>query len=725
MNTAARAAVIAFVGAAALLCPTDLSSCGPFFLAAVFSFPHQPGHPLAGTAQLGIVRPGFRRLYLYTAYRQLTSPLTPEETHVLSAPPAPEPAAVTPAMEEWVKARAKVAGLPKAPEIEVTVTHSSSTDYFQYTNCLDDAFHSAAVTLNSRMGKWNADLVKEWASGQDIVFSNCGGAESPALPPPATDPQLKADRAYQIAAAYFYANKLNEAETRFRQIAADRSSSWSDTSDYLIARVQIRRGTLQNDLSALKLAEAQLQSILADNSRKAMHGPARALLPFVRARLDPAARLTQLGQLLIKPDSELSRDLTDYRFLFDKLESAQLPKDKDELTDWLSTFHKKDAEHAAAEWRTKRSPAWLLAALAPLQPGNNAALDVIKAADQVRPDNPAYLTAAFHSIRLQLDSNPDPARTRLDGILKDAKLDLSDRNSFYAERMKVAANFEEFLKFAQRVPAGASWDEGAEVPPDTDPNNPLKDFKNGRTTLDADGAYVLNQRVPLKLMAAAATDKGVSLALRNNLAMAAWTRAVLFGDEGVAAQMTTLVPVLSAYGAEKDTDRRLFSALLLMLKNPGLHPYVDAGFGRETELSKIDEYRDNWWCSFGVKKEEQFYADYYKTRNELRELIELYPKAPPSAKFLPVADQAGGDAEWKRLSAMPAAPTHLSAAVVAYAQSHLDDPRVPEALALAVRSTRYGCTDDGTGKASKQAYDLLHAKFPKSDAAARTKFWYK
>jgi hypothetical protein len=350
---------------------------------------------------------------------------------------------------------------------------------------------------------------------------------------------------------------------------------------------------------------------------------------------------------------------------------------------------------------------------------------VIKAAEQIRPDSPAYLTAAFHSIRIQLDSSPDQARTRLDGIIKDAKLDLSDRNSFYAERMKVAASFEEFLKFAQRVPAGASWDEGAEAPPDTDPDSPLSDFKSGRTTLDADGAYVLNQHMPLRLIAAAATDKAVSPALRSNIAMAAWTRAVLLGDEGVAAQMTPLVPVLSAYAAEKDPDRRSFSALLLMLKNPGLHPYVDSGFGRETELNKIDEYRDNWWCTFGVKKEEQFYADYYKTRSELRELIELYPKAPPSAKFLAAADRAAGDAEWKRLSALPAAPTYLSAAVVAYAQAHLDDPRVPEALALAVRSTRYGCTDGGTGKASKQAYDLLHAKFPKSDAAARSKFWYK
>src|SRR5271170_1959234 len=312
MNTAAKSAVIAFVVAGTLLCPTDLSSCGPFFRLALFSFPHQPGRPIAETSQLGIVKAGFRRLYLYTAYRQLTTPLTPEESRALSDFGPKEGA--PPATEEWLAARAKIPGLAKAPSIDVTVTKSSPTDYFQYTNCLDDAFHSAAVTLNARLGKWSSDLVKDWASGQDMVFANCGDVHAPVIPPPATDAQLKADRAYQIAAAYFYANKLDEAETRFRQIAADRSSPWSDMSAYLIARVQIRRSTLQNDSTAMKMAEAQLQAILSDASRKAMQAQARELLPFVRARLNPAGRLTELGQALIEPDSKLSRDLTDYRF---------------------------------------------------------------------------------------------------------------------------------------------------------------------------------------------------------------------------------------------------------------------------------------------------------------------------------------------------------------------------------------------------------------------------
>jgi hypothetical protein len=49
---------------------------------------------------------------------------------------------------------------------------------------------------------------------------------------------------------------------------------------------------------------------------------------------------------------------------------------------------------------------------------------------------------------------------------------------------------------------------------------------------------------------------------------------------------------------------------------------------------------------------------------------------------------------------------------------------VPQALHLAVRATRYGCMNAQSGAASKQAFDLLHRKYPKTEWARKTKFWY-
>jgi hypothetical protein len=40
-------------------------------------------------------------------------------------------------------------------------------------------------------------------------------------------------------------------------------------------------------------------------------------------------------------------------------------------------------------------------------------------------------------------------------------------------------------------------------------------------------------------------------------------------------------------------------------------------------------------------------------------------------------------------------------------------------------SVRYGCGDANTAKWSKAAFDLLHSRYPKSEWAAKTKFWFK
>ena len=65
-----------------------------------------------------------------------------------------------------------------------------------------------------------------WIHAQDAVFSNCTG-KSPATPSAVPDgsPQLlQADRAYQNAAAAFYAGRFGEAREQFDAIAQDRNS---------------------------------------------------------------------------------------------------------------------------------------------------------------------------------------------------------------------------------------------------------------------------------------------------------------------------------------------------------------------------------------------------------------------------------------------------------------------------------------------------------------------
>ncbi|PYS74027.1 MAG: hypothetical protein DMF69_03210 [Acidobacteria bacterium] len=96
-----------------------------------------------------------------------------------------------------------------------------------------------------------------------------------------------------------------------------------------------------------------------------------------------------------------------------------------------------------------------------------------------------------------------------------------------------------------------------------------------------------------------------------------------------------------------------------------------------------------------------------------------------SPLFLNEAQRAAASKEWASLKAIGPIPNYLSRQVIQWATKNPADPRVPEALHLAVNSTRFGCTNKETGRSSKAAFDLLHQKYPTSSWAKKTKYWFK
>jgi hypothetical protein len=87
--------------------------------------------------------------------------------------------------------------------------------------------------------------------------------------------------------------------------------------------------------------------------------------------------------------------------------------------------------------------------------------------------------------------------------------------------------------------------------------------------------------------------------------------------------------------------------------------------------------------------------------------------------------------ELGKLSNVKAAPHYLTQAVIAWVEEAnwldrwLYQEEMAQALALAVRATRFGCTDDGPNRDdSLAAYQLLHQRFPDSEGAKRTRYWY-
>lgn len=725
-----QVAAVGLVVAGIFLMPSHLPSCGPFFPEAIFTHREYPGPQaeryLAG--QLGVLQPTYQRRYLFVAYRYLSGkPLARQEQQALQAPaqqPASGPA-------EWQAARSKIPGAGPGPPPNV-FRRIPGSQWESYLNCPDDAFRTAARTLQQGLEAFGAAHpgLKSWIAAQDAVFSNCSQGESlPPEPEAGLPAPLKADRAYQIAAAHFYAGKFEQAEKRFREIAADSNSPWRRVAPYLVARTLIRKATLRAepgaDPATLAQAEQQLRAVLSDSSLKQVHPAATGLLNFVAARLHPVERLRELSRALADPERapELPQNLTDFEYLMRR----NLTGLDEGLAEWVATFERNGPEalqQALTKWTQNASLPWLVAAIAKIGPGSQQRSSLLAAAEKIGRDSPAYATLAYHRVRLLMEGGEsEQARRLLDGWLPDLRAALpgSSLNLFLAQRLAVAQNLAEFLEFAPRVPASMTYEgEGT-------PERPVK----AQALFDADSVRILNQGLPLSSLEAAATRQALPVHLRRRLLIAAWTRAVLLNDLRTARALApdlerhypALKSLLQEHLSAADAEARRFAAAYLFLKLPGMKPYLTSGLGMRAQLEGIDNLRDNWWCSFHL--EEDLDRPAFFRYNASRDARARKETAPVFAAFLTEAERACLQQEWKQLLALDAAPNYLSAIVVAWARRNPRDPRVPEALHLAVKSTRYGCTDQDSGRYSQEAFTLLHKSYPETEWAKSTRYWFK
>jgi hypothetical protein len=739
------------------LLPQRTRACGPFFTDAIFVYGKHPDFPLETFAagKLGVVNPTWARSYLVASYRNLAgNRLSESEAKAIKSVwddrlnnrwESNDDAWI----KKWAEARKQVPGVAAPPEINAYRNREKPHEYDSYLNCQQDAFENAEATLNQRIKRFGADsaAVKDWLTGQDTVFSNCGGGRQiPEAARPDQDSLIRADRAYQTAAANFYATSLDEAKQQFDSIAHDGSSPWRDKAAYLAARAILRKGSFaekeEEGRPALSEAETRLSAILKDDSIKSSRPAAARLLNLVRLRLHPEDKVHELAHSILKKDAsaDFKQDVWDYTVLLDKFLSEDDDSAKkeipagfrsDDLTDWIVTLEDASAAasiHSFERWEQTKSLPWLVAAISKAN-GKQPKLDALmSAATSVDHASPAFPSLAYHRVRLLIENNRNPeARATLDKLLADDRQSLtaSAVNLFMAQRMTLAQNLVEFLQNAQRVPAGYSDDsDGRELP---DEEGSAKDAaKDKKLLFDLDAADVFNKLMPVAIMRDAARGKTLAPNLRGDIAQAAFVRAALIDDHETATQAAVLLQemhpemkeFLAGYQRATTPEARRFAAAYLSLKFPGLRPYVSTGFGRSTEVQEIDSYRDNWWCT-----EPPASMSGSASQGEDEE-GKPKPKPVTLPEFLRPS-QALGARQFAAVQALGTAPNYLCRIAIEWTEKNPADPRAPEALHLGVRSTRYGCTDKETGRWSKAAYDLLHRRYPNTTWARNTKYWFK
>lgn len=193
-----------------------------------------------------------------------------------------------------------------------------------------------------------------------------------------------------------------------------------------------------------------------------------------------------------------------------------------------------------------------------------------------------------------------------------------------------------------------------------------------RTFLPPDAAFVLNYWTPLATLQKASADETLPEELRAQIAAATKMRAALLERPDFDL----------AYETVKEVYRR---------------PYVSP-FQSSNE-------RPNWWCRGGGEND---VAVGQSTR---------------LPDFLDEEDTT--DAESERLRELGSGATWILRTTLARAKSHPSDPRVPEALALAIEGTRWACGDSETDALAERAFGLLHRRYGKTQWAADTEYWYR
>lgn len=505
----------------------------------------------------------------------------------------------------------------------------------------------------------------------------------------------------------------------------------------------------------LRKAQAQLRNILLDAALADFHESARRLSGLVAFRLNPQNRQTELaGNLWQSSENKnIYNDLIDYIWLLDpidnearvtgeeterkqaeqnkkeydydyrlKLRDVPQSKRRTDLTDWLFTYQAADGfKHAFEKWKETGRLHWLVAATIKIENDDEKISDILGQIEKIPKNSPAFATVRFHQIRLLLGNGKrSEARKKLDEILSDGfkELPVSAQNEFLAERMATAENLDEFLKFAQRRAAAFVWsDDAGEAGDDLKSEKELSAWKN-RQMFDEDAVAFFNEKMPLSTLREAALSGQLPEHLKKFLTVAVWTRAFTLGNQTIEREFAPLLaryakefsPELSKYQSASNADEREAAALLLILRNPVVQPFVPVGYGRENSpATSIDSIRGNWWCSEDESETDKSHYNRYPF---------IYPN------FLTAAETATADREHRQIMASGNSATFLARRAVEFANRNPGNAQTPEILHLAVRATRYGCTDIETLKFSKQAFQILHKNYPNSDWAKKTPYWF-
>lgn len=712
---------------------TAVIPCGPFFeKSAMISYDGPVRTKPAFMQEPGIVLPGFKADYLALAYLPLSGKKYNAVTMALALSSVQE----NDEQKLWLEARAKFLKDNTMPYINVYLPMG---DYRSGTNCHEDAFRYARELLTGRL---NSPHTRLWVTNQDIVFANCSTVSGQLTPPPQDAPMYaQKDFAYQQAALLFYRRNFDAAFSAFEKISKDRASEHLDLAKYMMVRTRMRQGGYFSDFPEAKAVPFEsfgplIEEILASRARDKVKADTQALKRRWQAKEDGYA--ASIAQELIegKRDANPVEIAADLRYLIriweykydsegakasqkESLTKTLFKRAKDhDLLQWVIAYRAQDEiSRQFSEQRFKATGLshWLIAVLAKLRPGDASVNTWLEHAAKITPDHPAYATVAFY--RLILAGQRGKFDSKLARELREKLQTAGDDSSVNLVRaleFRFAANLGEAIAASERKLLGKS--------------TVMPEHTHG---FDSDAAFFLTHYASLGDYGKMLKSAAISEADKLEIARAGWVRSVLLNsaanEKEFAKILVRLDKSLSGEFANLDridnAETRRAATLLLILRNPGLKPYIAAHHGRRGAVSEIDSFRENWWCKLGGKREENTGWDHYLLYETLDDQVFSALYAGQRQGLFPFA--ASGLKEFAELTKNGGAADFLAGPVFAATEKNPADKTLAEALHRLVKVTRYGCGGPNNGKISKRAFRLLHKSFPDSEWAKKTPYWYE
>ena len=420
----------------------------------------------------------------------------------------------------------------------------------------------------------------------------------------------------------------------------------------------------------------------------------------------------------------------------------------DDLSDWILTLQA-DCPHsysyALAKWHATRSTAWLVTTLIKADKTSAKVDQAISAAEKIERGDPAYPTIAYELIRLKLArGDVAAARKLLDDVISQTELlPVSAQNLFLEQRMSLAKDLNEFLKSAQRKPLGFTLDgqfgsikqlvenQKAWWTKESDFGETKEQYEQGidneykdrlpwdeRLAFDEKTTDMFNWHLPIQMWAEAAHNPNLPDYLQRNFALSAWTRAILLNRDDVAASIAPevlrvapeMTEVFTPYLNARTVRQKRNAALYVLLKFPNLSPFLPAEVPEFTTSEELDYYFESaWWCPLPE-------TDYDGSGHQIAKTVSV-------PNFLTAEQVRTAQRERQALKAFGDGKSYLGKRVIEWAKAAPADPRIPEALFIAVKANdqyKYGCNDWNYDEATRNtAEEMLRDRYSHSPWIAK------